>query len=156
MKCWYCIEPKKCSCASAAMRDLRFGVLTQTREFPGVSEISFFKKPHKWTEELRIGQRKGYLRDHCGTKTFTIEIFARKKLKQSMLGYTKGWLVQSVGQSWIGSLVGEFLFRKSPATCGILPKKWFQKHPESEQFLDFVIKHEYNARNTHTTYAWAW
>ncbi len=26
MKCWYCEEPNKCGCASAAMRDLRSGV----------------------------------------------------------------------------------------------------------------------------------
>ncbi len=42
---------------SAAMRDLHSAVLSQTQEilhFLGVSEIVFFKKPHKWTEELGI------------------------------------------------------------------------------------------------------
>ncbi len=37
--------------------------------FPGVSEIVFVTKPHKLMEELRIGQRKGYPMDHCGTET---------------------------------------------------------------------------------------
>ncbi len=42
----------------AAMSDLRSGVKSQIQEilhFPGVSEIVFFTKPHKWTEDLRIG-----------------------------------------------------------------------------------------------------
>ncbi len=51
------------------MSDLRSGVLSQIQEtlhFPGGSEIFFFKEPHKGTEELRIGQRKGYSMDYCG------------------------------------------------------------------------------------------
>ncbi len=42
----------------AAMTDLRSRVQSQIQEilhFPGVSEIVYFKKPHKVTEELRIG-----------------------------------------------------------------------------------------------------
>ncbi len=43
----------------AAMSDLRSGVKSQTQEvlhLPGFSEIIFLKKPHKRTEEIRIGQ----------------------------------------------------------------------------------------------------
>ncbi len=36
--------------------------------FRGFSEIVFLKKPHKRTEELRIGQWKGYYMEHCGSK----------------------------------------------------------------------------------------
>ncbi len=36
---------------------------------PGVSEIVFLKKPHKWTEELRIGQGKVYCMEYCDSGT---------------------------------------------------------------------------------------
>ncbi len=54
------------------MSDLRSGVKLQTQEIlhlPGFSDIFFFKKPHNWTEKLRIGYRKGNSVDHCGKET---------------------------------------------------------------------------------------
>ncbi len=36
---------------------------------PGVYEIVFLKKPHRWTGELGIGQRKGCYMEHCGSGT---------------------------------------------------------------------------------------
>ncbi len=41
----------------AAMSDLRSGIYSQAQEivhFLGVSDTVFFKKPRKWTEELRM------------------------------------------------------------------------------------------------------
>ncbi len=40
--------------------------------FAEASEIAFFKKSHKWTEELRIGQRKGYSMGYCDTQTLLL------------------------------------------------------------------------------------
>ncbi len=45
------------------MSDLRSGVLSQTQDilhYLGVSGTVLFKKPQKWTGELRTGQRKGH------------------------------------------------------------------------------------------------
>ncbi len=56
----------------AAMSDLQSGVLSQNQEILHISEVSeicFFKKPHKWTEERRSGQRRVYSMDHCGTES---------------------------------------------------------------------------------------
>ncbi len=36
---------------------------------PGVSEIVVLKKPHQRTEEIKIGQWKGYYMEHCGSGT---------------------------------------------------------------------------------------
>ncbi len=54
----------------AAGAQITHGAQTQEiRYFPEDFDIAFFKKPHKWTEELRMGQRKGYSTDQCGTET---------------------------------------------------------------------------------------
>ncbi len=37
--------------------------------YRGFSEIVFFRKPPKRTEEIRIGQGKGYYMEHCGSGT---------------------------------------------------------------------------------------
>ncbi len=37
--------------------------------YRGFSEILFLKKPHKRTEEIRIGQWKDYFMEHCGSGT---------------------------------------------------------------------------------------
>ncbi len=37
--------------------------------YRGFSKIVFFRKPHKWTGELRTGQRKVTPMDHCATET---------------------------------------------------------------------------------------
>ncbi len=58
----HCFGP--CSCTPAFNHKIK-----KILYFLRVSVIVFFKKPHKWTEELGIGQRKGYSMDHCGTGT---------------------------------------------------------------------------------------
>ncbi len=45
----------------------------------GVSEIVYLKKPHKWTEELRIRQRKDYSMDHCGTEALQFKMAGRRR-----------------------------------------------------------------------------
>ncbi len=37
--------------------------------YRGFSESVFLRKPHKRTEEIRIGQWKGYCMEHCGSET---------------------------------------------------------------------------------------
>ncbi len=54
-----CIREKQCVSLGATGNDLRSAVLSQTEEIlllSGVSEVAFLKKPHKWTEKLRIGR----------------------------------------------------------------------------------------------------
>ncbi len=73
------------------MSDLHSGVESQTEEilhFSGLSKMVFFKKPHRRTEELRIGYRKGYSMDHFGTDTLqpTSQFKMADRLTQPPLG----------------------------------------------------------------------
>ncbi len=38
-------------------------------KFKHISSVFIIEKPHKWTEELRIGQMKKLLHEHCGSRT---------------------------------------------------------------------------------------
>ncbi len=56
----------------AAMSDLRSGVKSQTQEvlhLPGIFLNCFLMKFHKRTEEIRIGQCKGFYMEHGGSGT---------------------------------------------------------------------------------------
>ncbi len=54
-----------------------------------VSETVLFKKAHKWTDELRTGQRKGHSMDYCGTTLQLVSQFKmadrRIKLQETQL-----------------------------------------------------------------------
>ncbi len=59
-------ERQACS-ASLRSQDSFFGYFLCYSSPKGVSKMTFLKKPHKWTEEVKIGHWRGCYMEHCSS-----------------------------------------------------------------------------------------
>ncbi len=82
------------------------------RHLPVLLKPSSYRKPHKWTEELRIGQWNGYYMEHCGSGT--PQPVNKFKMANRRMKLQEAQLPFRMAQSWSVLIfpLQKFLYRK--------------------------------------------